>query len=179
MPRATKGARASPGLPAKSFVVDNGGYSIKAGFAPESEEEIDEQILLRCHVVSNSIVKTRDRKTYVASQMDKDVTQWSEAVFRRPVERGQVVSWESQKEIWDFSFFDERTAQKDMLISQPEETTLILGEHPNTLPALQKNEDEIIMEEWGFGGYMRTSGKLGCNRILCIARPLTYQQHLH
>ena len=159
MPRVTKGARAPAGLPAKSFVVDNGGYAIKAGFAPVNEQQKNEQTLSRCHVVSNSIVKTRDRKTYVASQMDKDVTQWSEAVFRRPVEHGQVVSWEAQKEIWEFSFLDESTAQKDMLISQPDETTLILGEHPNTLPTLQKNADEIIMEEWGFNGFMRTLGK--------------------
>ena len=165
MPRATKGARAPPGLPAKTFVIDNGGYAIKAGFAPDIEQQDDEQTLSSCNVISNSIVKTRDRKTYVASQTDKDVTQWSEAVFRRPVERGQVVSWEAQKEIWDFSFFDEKTARKDMLISQPEENTLILGEHSNTLPALQKNADEIIMEEWGFGGYMRTLGRSYPNAI--------------
>ncbi|RMZ90245.1 hypothetical protein DV736_g2521, partial [Chaetothyriales sp. CBS 134916] len=85
-----------------------------------------------------------------------DVTQWSEAVFRRPVEHGQVVSWEAQMEIWDSSFFNTKTAHKDLLITNPEDTTFIFGEHPNTLPALQKNADEIIMEEWGFGGYMRT-----------------------
>ena len=157
MPRATKAGRAAPGLPHKSFVVDNGGYSTKAGFAPEHDRP-DGETLSRCHGVPNSIVKTRDRKTYIASQMDKHVTQWSEAVFRRPVEHGQVVSWEAQKEIWEISFLDERTAEKDLLISQPEETTLVVGDAPNTLPALQKNADEIIMEEWGFGGYVRVLG---------------------
>ncbi|RMZ79597.1 hypothetical protein DV737_g3296, partial [Chaetothyriales sp. CBS 132003] len=152
--RRAKGARARAQLPSRSFVVDNGAYSIKAGFAPEGLEA-DEQTLSTCHVVPNAIVKTRDRKTYIASHMDRHVTQWSEAVFRRPVEHGQVVSWEAQKEIWDFSFFNPKTAHKDLLITNPEDTTFIFGEHPNTLPALQKNADEIIMEEWGFGGYMR------------------------
>ena len=44
-------------------------------------------------------------------------------------------------------------------MTNPEETTLILTEAPNNLPALQKNADEMVMEEWGFGGYMRTLGR--------------------
>jgi actin-related protein 6 len=74
------------------------------------------------------------------------------------VERGQLVSWEAEKEIWDHSFFDELTAKRDLLVKQPENTTLILTEAPNTLPFLQRNADEIIMEEWGFGGYARVVG---------------------
>jgi actin-related protein 6 len=156
MPRVAKGAtRAPPGLPDRTFVIDNGGYSIKAGFAP-AEPESNEDSLARCHVVANAIVRTRDRKTYVAAQMAKEVTQWGEAVFRRPVEHGQLVGWEAQKEIWDYSFFDERSAQPDLHITQPEETSLILTESPNAIPTLQRNADEIVMEEWGFGGYCRT-----------------------
>ncbi|OAP58909.1 hypothetical protein AYL99_06206 [Fonsecaea erecta] len=156
MPRAPKSTRNTPGLPSTTFVLDNGGYSIKAGFAP-SDPVPDTQALSRCHTVPNSIVRSRDRKVYVGSQSE-EITQWSEALFRRPVENGQVVSWEAQKEIWDQSFFDERTAKKDLLIKSPEETTLIFTEPPNTMPAFQKNADEIIMEEWGLGGYSRVIG---------------------
>lgn len=158
MPRVTKAkARAPPGLPSRAFVLDNGSYSIKAGFAPD-EDESDERSLSRCHFIPNAIARTRDRRTYVAAQMEQDVTQWSEAVFRRPVEHGQLVSWEAQKEIWDHTFFDQKTAPRDLLVAQPEEATLILTESPNTIPALQKNTDEIIMEEYGFGGYTRQLG---------------------
>ena len=158
-PRATKAAaRAPPQLPSRTLVLDNGGYAIKAGFAP-SQPENDEQTLSRCTSIPNSIVRTRDRKTYVAAQADKDVTQWSEAVFRRPIEHGQVVSWEAQKEIWDYSFFDQKTAKKELFVAQPEDTTLLFTEHPNTIPTLQKNADEIIMEEWGFGGFTRVLGR--------------------
>lgn len=158
MPRATKAAaRAPPQLPSRTLVLDNGGYSIKAGFAP-SQPETDGQTLPQCHTIPNAIVRTRDRKTYVAAQMDTDVTQWSEAVFRRPVEHGQLVGWEAQKEIWDHSFFDEKTAKKELFVAQPEQTTLLLAENPSIIPTLQKNADEIIMEEWGFGGYTRVLG---------------------
>jgi actin-related protein 6 len=158
-PRATKSsARATPGLPPTTFVLDNGGYSVKAGFAPDRKSVSDEEVLSKCHTIPNALVRTRDRKVYVGAQAE-DITQWSEALFRRPVENGQVVSWEAQKEIWDQSFFDERTAPKDLLIKNPEDTTLIFTEPPNTMPALQKNADEIIMEEWGFGGYYRVIGR--------------------
>ncbi|OQV06385.1 hypothetical protein CLAIMM_10956 [Cladophialophora immunda] len=156
MPRAPKSTRNTPGLPSTTFVLDDGGYSIKAGFAP-SDPVPDTDALRRCHIIPNSIVRSRDRKVYVGSQSE-EITQWSEALFRRPVENGQVVSWEAQKEIWDQSFFDERVAKKDLLVKSPGDTTLIFTEPPNTMPAFQKNADEIIMEEWGFGGYTRVIG---------------------
>ena len=161
-PRSSKAsARAAPTLPSKTFVLDNGGYSIKAGFAP-TKSLSDGEILSHCHSVPNALVRTRDKKTYVGARSD-EIAQWSEALFRRPTENGQIVSWEAQKEIWDQSFFDERTARKDLLIKHPEETTLIFTEPPNSMPALQKNTDEIIMEEWGFGGYSRVIGRYDCS----------------
>lgn len=163
MPRASKAsARHVPGLPSTTFVLDNGGYTIKAGFAP-SQPTPDEEALLNCRIIPNAIVRNRDRKTYIGSQCE-EITQWSEALFRRPVENGQVVSWEAQKEIWDQSFFYEKTAGRDLSIKSPEDTTLIFTEPPNTMPALQKNADEIIMEEWGFGGYLRVLGRYGSAR---------------
>ncbi|KAJ9611473.1 Actin- protein 6 [Cladophialophora chaetospira] len=156
MPRATKSTRNTPGLPPTTFVLDNGAYNIKAGFAPLTSVS-DAEALQRCHAVPNSIVRTRERKTYVGAQAE-NITQWSETLFRRPVENGQVVSWEAQKEIWDESLFDQKTARKELLVKNPEETTLIFAEPPNTMPELQKNADEIVVEEWGFGGYARFIG---------------------
>lgn len=160
MPRAPRVEAAKPvGLPEPTFVLDNGAYDIKAGFAP-SEPVSDTETLKSCQTIANCLVRTRDRKTYVAAQ-SKDIAQWSEAIFRRPLEHGQIVNWETQKEVWDRSFFDEATAEQSGHITHPEETTLILTETPNTMSALQKNADEIVMEEWGFGGYLRVVGGYG------------------
>ena len=164
MPKAAKGVTGAPDLPSQTLVVDNGGFTIKAGFAPQKDES-DEKSLARCHIVPNALVRTRDRKTYVGAQIDTDVSQWGEAIFRRPVEHGQIVSWEAQKEIWDHTMFDSNMAPSGLLVKDPAETTLILGENPNALPALQKNADEIIMEEWAFGGYLRKNGKPRCSKI--------------
>jgi len=148
--------RAGSDLPRPSFILDNGAYSIKAGFAP-SDNVPDPEKLQLCDTIPNCIVRSRERKTYIASQTN-EISQWSEAVFRRPVENGQLVNWEAEKEIWDYTLFDEKTAGSKTLIESPEETTLLYAETPNTMPALQKNADEIIMEEWGFGGYLRVVG---------------------
>ena len=159
MPRPPKNAtRAPPSLPSLTFVIDNGGHTIKAGFAPVSLETDDQERLQNCHTIVNVLARTKDRRIHVATQIDDPTIQWNDAAFRRPVEHGQLVGWEAQREIWDFSFFDQKTAHPNVLIKEPENTTLVLTEAPNTMPALQKNADEIIMEEWGFGGYVRTVG---------------------
>lgn len=144
-------------LPQSTFVLDNGGDTIKAGFVPAAVVD-DEEALQRCQVIPNILVRTRDRRTYVATQTEQ-ISQWNDAVFRRPVEHGQLVNWQSEQEIWEHGIFDEKTASKKTFIKRPEDTTLILTEAPNTLSALQKNTDEIVMEEWGFGGYSRIAGK--------------------
>ena len=160
-PRLTKSAsRLAPGLPSTTFVLDNGAYTMKAGFAP-GDSQADQETIQQCHVIPNALARTRDRKTYVAAQIDNQINQWSEVAYRRPVEHGQLVSWEAEKEIWDQSFFDGKSARKDLYIKAPEDTTLALGEAANTIPALQKNADEVIMEEWGFGGYLRAAGGYG------------------
>jgi actin-related protein 6 len=74
--------------------------------------------------------------------------------FRRPVERGSIVNWEAQKEIWDQELFDNAATKCD-----PAETRLILSEAPNGLPALQTNCDQVVFEEYGFASYYRGIGE--------------------
>lgn len=137
---------------------------MKAGYAPEllssSSSPIDP--LDSCLVVPNALARTRDNKTFIGAQLDTHISDWNEVSFRRPVEKGFIVSWEAQRELWEHSFFDGKTARKpEIRCANPENTTLILAEAPNGLPALQKNADEMVMEEWGFGGYVRCVGRLG------------------
>lgn len=152
-----KPTRKSINLPDSTFVLDNGAYTIKAGFASTTDCATDAEHLQNCEVVPNSLVRSRDKKTYIAAQQHQ-ITQWSEAIFRRPIENGQLVSWEVQKEIWDYSFFEQKTAREKCFVADLAETTLLLTEQPNSMPALQRNTDEIVMEEYGFGGYARCIG---------------------
>lgn len=147
-------------LPAKTFVLDNGAYTMKAGYACDPSSS-SEEALSNCVSIPNAIVKTRENRILTGAQLATHVTDWNEAVFRRPVEKGYIVNWEAEREIWDQTFFEEKATARNKLlrIAHPEETTLILTEAPNNMPVLQRNTDEMVMEEWGFGGYVRCLGK--------------------
>lgn len=143
-PRRSKPAPPPP--PSRTLVLDNGAHTIKAGFVTAGS--IDEP-----RVIPNCIARDRTRKTYVASDLAK-CKDFGEISFRRPVEKGYVVNWDAQKEIWDHEFFGRDAAQK----CDPAETRLVLTEQPNALPALQANCDQMVFEEFGFASYYRGIG---------------------
>lgn len=133
---------------------------MKAGYA-SSDATTTEEALSACTTIPNCLVKTRDNRIVVGPQISSTVNDWNEAMFRRPVEKGYLVNWEAEREIWEQSFFEEKATarNKGIRIPTPEDTTLVLTEAPNTMPVLQRNTDEMVMEEWGFGGYVRCLGK--------------------
>ncbi len=96
-------------LASKNLILDNGAHSIKAGFSPqdldsEPNGETD------CHVIANCIARSqRDKRTYVGSELLDECWDFGELAFRRPVERGFVVNWESEKAIWERSIVDKRS----------------------------------------------------------------------
>lgn len=97
MPRHTKTVEQV--LPEQTLIVDNGAYTIKAGFAKPSPKLDD------CHVVPNCIARDRERKVWVGSQLNT-CNDFGEMAFRRPVEKGYLVNWEGEKGIWESTFFD-------------------------------------------------------------------------
>lgn len=98
MPRLSKTAQQA--FPKQTLVVDNGAYTIKAGFADENAKADD------CQLIPNCIARDRGRKVWIGSQLDR-CTDFGEVQFRRPVEKGFLVSWEAERAIWDNSFFDQ------------------------------------------------------------------------
>ena len=87
-------------LSERTLVVDNGAYTIKAGFATTSPRlDVD------CHEIPNCISKSRDKKIWIGAQIEK-CKDFGEMSFRRPVEKGYMVNWEAEKEIWHDSFLD-------------------------------------------------------------------------
>src|SRR5580700_6701846 len=94
--RRTKSSGPPP--PHRTLVVDNGAYTIKAGFSSSSSTEAP-------HVIPNCMARDRDRKVYIGSQLGK-CKDFGDITFRRPVEKGYLVNWEAEKEIWEHEFFD-------------------------------------------------------------------------
>lgn len=146
MSASRKSRAAGPRPPSSTLVLDNGADTIKAGFV--TGDKVDGP-----RVIPNCVARDRHRKTYVGSELEK-CRDFGELAFRRPVEKGFVVSWEAQKEIWDREFFDDKAPQR----CDPSETRLVLAEQPNALPALQTHCDQMVFEEFGFSSYYRGIG---------------------
>ena len=83
----------SPAL-SRILVVDNGAYSIKAGYAAENATTGD------CQVIPNCIARSRDKKVFVGGELEtcKDFGMMS---FRRPVERVCLAPETRQKDVID------------------------------------------------------------------------------
>ncbi|KAI1644679.1 Actin/actin-like protein [Daldinia loculata] len=135
-----------PPSPSRTLVLDNGAYTIKAGYV--AGDVVDEP-----RIIPNCVARDRNKKIYIASDINK-CTDFSEIAFRRPVEKGFVVNWEIEKEIWEHEFFDDKAPQP----CDPSETRLLLTEPSNSLPILQTNCDQMVFEEFGFASYYRGIG---------------------
>lgn len=136
-----------PPKPTRTLVVDNGSYTIKAGFAIQNAVPGD------CSQVPNCLARARDKRVLVGQQLDS-CQDFGSMSFRRPVEKGYLVNWEAEKEIWDRTFLD----SDSKLQCDPRETTLILTEAPNAPSALQSNCDQMVFEEYEFNAYYRCVG---------------------
>ncbi|KAH8598895.1 actin family [Bisporella sp. PMI_857] len=135
--------KSASALPNKTLILDNGAYTIKAGFSSPSATSEPK-------IIPNCIARDRDRKIYTGSDLEK-CKDFGEINFRRPVEKGYIVNWEAQKEIWEHEFFEDKSPLK----CDPAETSLILTEAPNALPQLQMHCDQMVFEEFGFASYLR------------------------
>lgn len=89
-------------LPDRTLVVDNGAYTIKAGFSSSSPTLKD------CHTIPNCLARERDRKVWVSSEIES-IRDFGEVAFRRPVEKGYLVNWEAEKAIWDSTFLTQKS----------------------------------------------------------------------
>lgn len=134
-------AAAAAGRPQTTLVLDNGGYTLKAGVAGGDGPA----------VVPNCLARDRARRVYVGADVRR-CRDYGEMHFRRPVEKGFIVGWEAQKEIWDHELFGASP------ICDPADARLVLAEPPNGLPALQANCDQVVFEEYGFASYYRGVG---------------------
>lgn len=120
---------------------------MKAGFSSAAGPE-------QCRVIPNCMARDREKHVFVGSQLEK-CKDFGDIVFRRPVEKGYLVNWEAEKEIWEHEFFEDKAP----LHCEPSETGLILTEAPNALPVLQTNCDQVVFEEFRFASYFRCPGR--------------------
>jgi len=146
-------------MPQRTLVIDNGSYTIKAGFARANSSYDD------CHIIPNCIARSRDRRVLVGTQLES-CRDYGGMAFRRPVEKGYLVNWEAEKEIWDRTFLE----RDSPVHCDPHHTNLVLTEAPNAPLPLQNNCDQIVFEEYEFSSYLRCVGTTtipsACHRFI-------------
>jgi actin-related protein 6 len=147
-------------LAPRTLILDNGAHSIKAGLSSHLDDQHQPDPETACHIVPNCIARSdRDKRTYVGAELAEDCDDYGDLKYRRPVEKGYLVNWESEKAIWERAFMSGGDGQKGAKLDcNPEDTNLILTEASNAPAALQRHADEMVFEEFGFASYYRTIG---------------------
>lgn len=117
------------------FILDNGGYSLKCGLASESAPKI----------VPNCVTKSKSerRRPFIGDQMD-DCKEYSALFYILPFQKGFLINWDIQRQIWDY-LFKTKFALKNL-----SDINLVLTVPYFNFKSIQENLIEIFLEEYGF-----------------------------
>ena len=124
-----------------SLILDNGGYTIKGGFSKSSPL-----------LIPNCITRTKAerRRNFIGMQLEecKDL---SSLYYMLPFQRGYLMNWDTQRQIWDYIFGSE------VLKVKPADTNLIFTEPMFNFSSIQEALNEIFFEEYNFKSMMRAT----------------------
>ncbi|KFM71067.1 Actin-related protein 6, partial [Stegodyphus mimosarum] len=124
------------------FVLDNGGYTAKAGFASDSQPR----------VIPNCITKAKSerRRQFIGNQLD-ECKDFSGLYYTYPFQRGYIVNWEVEKQVWDYIFGN------DVYNVDFKETCLIVTEPYFNFLSMQESMTEILFEDYKFHSILRVN----------------------
>eukprot|EP01038_Epipyxis_sp_PR26KG_P007849 gene7849-10657_t len=128
------------------FLLDNGAGNIKFGVS-------DQDCLGVPQILPNAIAKlNKTMDSYIADQITSyyNTRNTSLLQFHRPSERGYVINWATEIEVWNYIFNNFNHSN-----SRIEDSSLILTEPICNPATLQNDLNEIILEYFNFNQYMR------------------------
>lgn len=114
------------------YILDNGGYTAKAGFSSMEPK-----------VVPNCIMKAKSerRRPFIGSQID-ECRDASGLFYILPFQKGFLTNWDTQKTVWDYIF------SKECCPVNFNETPLIITEPLFNFSSIQEAMTEIFFEEY-------------------------------
>lgn len=124
------------------LVLDNGASSAKIGFNTTDSPKL----------ISNCIFKAKSerRKLFIGDQLE-ECKDYSGLFYVLPFQKGFLVNWDVEKQIWDYMF-----GKEVMKVDFPE-TTLLLTEPHFNFTSIKDATDEILFEEYNFKALCRST----------------------
>ncbi|XP_065314669.1 actin-related protein 6-like isoform X2 [Gordionus sp. m RMFG-2023] len=152
-------------------ILDNGGFTAKIGVVSSTYDSLDKLIqtdpvsdltnsghLKGPSVIPNCVTKAKSesrRLAFVGDQID-EIFDKSSLFYQRPIQRGYLVGWELQRQVWD-RLFNFVLRDKYDLKSSPmgPDTELVVTVPPLNFPFITDSMNEIFFEEYGFGSVLQ------------------------
>uniref|UniRef100_A0A183BI80 Actin-related protein 6 n=1 Tax=Globodera pallida TaxID=36090 RepID=A0A183BI80_GLOPA len=128
----------------QTLILDNGAYSIKAGYATDKSARI----------FPNTVFKSKSerKRIFVADELE-ECTDRSALFFVLPFERGYLVNWDTQLQVWNRVFGKDGAG----LGVDFENCRLLLTDPNEVAFAFADNTEEIVFENFRFNSFLRTS----------------------
>lgn len=117
------------------FVLDNGGYTMKAGWSSDPSPLAIPNCITK--------VKSERRRPFIGDQME-DCKDYSGMFYILPVTKGYIVNWETQKNIWNYLFRSKFT------LNDCTDTSILMTEPYFNFRSVDENLLEILFEEYKF-----------------------------
>ena len=126
-----------------TLIIDSGAFYIKAGWNTDPEPKIMPNCIAK--------VKSERRRPFISDQLD-DCKDYSGLFYILPCQKGYLVNWELQRQIWTYILKNKFVATSSD--SGFSEKKLLLTEPYFNFRSAQENTLEIFYEEYGFGSIL-------------------------
>jgi actin-related protein 6 len=131
----------SGGGNSKIFVLDNGGSTIRAGFAGQPNPK---------RITPNALARgKRDKKMYVGEKILSSPL--AEYIMARPSQRGLVLDWECQKLIWEHGVFvRDKSGQSFNVLPEAETSTIVVTVAQFTPNSIKREMFDVLFNDYRF-----------------------------
>lgn len=119
--------------------LDNGGDTLKCGYVTSESNAPD-------LIAHNYGIRTKRGRQVLLFDQHADLLDLSGVFYKRPVNRGYVLDWNTEEEIWRRALL----SSHGLKVANPGDTCLVVNEAPFAPWELRTQMDEVVFESLGF-----------------------------
>ncbi|KAJ6219739.1 hypothetical protein RDWZM_005551 [Blomia tropicalis] len=131
----------------KVLIIDNGAYTIKAGFSSDSNPIIIPNCVTK--------VKSERRRPFIGDQLE-ECKDYSGLYYILPFTKGYIINWDTQRQVWDYVFRVKLKLPTDNK-NRFSEIGLIITEPLFNFKQIRENMIDFLFGEYGFGSILITN----------------------